>query len=190
MSENRPLRLVVVPSDPIAEYERKGIDWLERLIWDAVCKEYGVKSIEKADGGYGKGYIHALTYWREVLNGLDALRLERGMAVILIAHSKVERFEDPLSQSYDRYSPRLHKHANAMVCEWADAVLFARHKYRTQTEDAGFGRERTIAVGLGKDGGERVLTTVGGPAWIAKSRYALPPEIPLAWSAIAEGLCK
>ena len=50
------------------------LDWLERLIWDDVCREYGVKSIEKADGGYAKGYTHALTQWREVLNGLDALR--------------------------------------------------------------------------------------------------------------------
>ncbi|MGC9455774.1 MAG: ATP-binding protein, partial [Phycisphaerae bacterium] len=37
------------------------LDWLERLIWDEVCREYGVKSIEKADGGYAKGYTHALT---------------------------------------------------------------------------------------------------------------------------------
>ena len=31
------------------------LDWLERLIWDRVCQDYGVKCIEKADGGYGKG---------------------------------------------------------------------------------------------------------------------------------------
>ena len=29
-------------------------DWLERLIWDHVCAEFGVRSIEKADGGYGR----------------------------------------------------------------------------------------------------------------------------------------
>jgi hypothetical protein len=28
------------------------LDWLERLIWDAVCREFRVSSIEKADGGY------------------------------------------------------------------------------------------------------------------------------------------
>ena len=31
------------------------LDWLERLIWSHVCAVYGVKSIEKADGGFGKG---------------------------------------------------------------------------------------------------------------------------------------
>ena len=40
------------------------LDWTERIIWDRVCSDYGVKCIEKADGGYGKGYTHALTYWQ------------------------------------------------------------------------------------------------------------------------------
>ena len=35
-------------------------DWLERLIWDKVCKDFGVRSIEKADGGYGKVSIFKL----------------------------------------------------------------------------------------------------------------------------------
>lgn len=164
------------------------LDWLERLIWDEVCREYGVKSIEKADGGFAKGYTHALTPWREVLSGLDALRAQRGMAVILLAHTKVERFEDPESAAYDRYSPRLHKHAAALVTEWADAVLFATRKYRTQSEDAGFNRTRSIAVPLGSDGGERILRTVGGPSCIAKNRFSLPAEIPLSWPALMRAL--
>ncbi len=78
-------------------------DWLERLIWDEVCDQYGVKSIEKADGGYAKGYTHALTQWREVLTGLDALRVERDMAVIIIAHAKIEKFEDPETAANRRH---------------------------------------------------------------------------------------
>ncbi len=164
------------------------LDWLERLIWDEICREFGVRSIEKADGGYAKGYIHALGPWREVLAQLDALRAERHMAVILLAHAKVETFADPESAAYDRYSPRLHKHAAALLVEWADAVLFATHKYRTQSEDAGFNRTRTIAVPLGAEGGERVLRTVGGPACIAKNRFSLPAELPLSWPALVSAL--
>ncbi|MDL5053333.1 ATP-binding protein [Oscillatoria laete-virens NRMC-F 0139] len=164
------------------------LDWLERLVFDVVCKEFNVKSIEKADGGYARGYTHALNYWRKLIEGLDALRNERNMGVILIAHAKVERFEDPEAPVYDRYSPRIHKHASALLCEWSDAVLFATRKIRTQTEEAGFGRERTIAVSIGKDGGERVLRTVGGPSCVAKNRFGLPSEIPLTWSAFAAGL--
>ena len=113
----------------------------------------GVTSIEKVDGGYSKGYMHALTHWREIVELLNALRNDRGMVVVLIAHAKVEKFEDPESAAYDRYSPRLHKHAAALVCEWCDAVLFATRKFRTQSEDAGFNRKRAIANAIGKDGG-------------------------------------
>jgi len=159
------------------------LDWLERLIFDEVCREYGVRSIEKADGGYAKGYVHALSHWRKILNLLEVLRNEKGMACILIAHSKVEKFEDPESSAYDRYSPRLHKHANALISEWVDAVLFVTRRFRIQKEDAGFNRERTIAAPIGADGGERIIRTVGGPACVAKNRFSLPPELSLSWNA-------
>jgi hypothetical protein len=163
-------------------------DWLERLVWDALCEQYGVNSIEKVDGGYAKGYTHALTHWRRLLGDLDTLRARRGMCVILLAHAKVEKFEDPEASAYDRYSPRLHRHVTALLTEWSDAVLFATRKIITKTEDGGFGRERTIAAGLGRDGGERILRTVGSPACVAKNRYGLPAELPLSWPALMAAL--
>ena len=164
------------------------LDWLEQLIWDDLCRLSSATSIEKVDGGFGKGYTAALRFWRQIIDSLEVLHKERNMAVILIAHAKVERFEDPESSAYDRYTPRLHKHANAVITEWADAILFATRKFRTESEDAGFGRERTIAVGIGKDGGERVLRTVGGPSCVAKNRYNLPYELPLSWDVFVGAL--
>jgi hypothetical protein len=175
------------------EYETAvidSLDWLERLVWDKLCQEYCVDSIEKVDGGYARGYTHALTYWREIVNHLNLLRNDRGMVVLLIAHAKVEKFEDPESSSYDRYSPRLNKHAAALLSEWCDAVLFATRKLRTQSEDAGFGRRRTIAHAIGKDGGERILRTVGGPSCIAKNRYGITEDLPLTWAAFLAALTR
>ena len=153
------------------------LDWLERLIFDEICKEFGVRSIEKADGGYGKGYVDALVHWRKVLSLLDDLRNKRGMMVILLAHAKVERFEDPENAAYDRYSPRLHKHAASLVSEWVDTDLFATKRMRVSKD----GDSRTIAAPIGADGGERIIRTNGSPACIAKNRYGLPNEIPLSW---------
>lgn len=163
-------------------------DWLERLVWDKLCAQHGVTSIEKVDGGYARGYTHALTFWREIIDHLNALRNTRGMVVLLIAHSKVERFEDPESSPYDRYSPRLHKHAAALISEWCDAVLFATRKMRAQSEDAGFGRKRTIAHAIGTGGGERILRCVGGPSCVAKNRYGITEELPLSWAAFMHAL--
>lgn len=163
------------------------LDWLERLVWDKLCEQYAVPSIEKVDGGYARGYMHALSLWREVLDHLNVLRAA-GMVIVLIAHSKVERFEDPESSPYDRYSPRLHKHAAALVKEWCDAVLFATRKMRTQSEDAGFNRKRTLAHAIGKDGGDRVMRAYGCPSCVAKNRYGIAEELPLSWSAFMTAL--
>ena len=158
------------------------LDWLERLIFDEVCKEFGVRSIEKADGGYGKGYVDALVHWRKVLALLDDLRNKRGMMVILLAHAKVERFEDPENIAYDRYAPRLHKHAASLISEWVDAVLFAAKRLRVSKD----GDSRAIAAPIGADGGERILRTNGSPACLAKNRFSLPNEIPLRWDAFLQ----
>src|SRR5262249_41553433 len=119
---------------------------------------------------------------------LNRLRIERGMVVLCIAHAKVEKFEDPEAAAYDRYSPRLNKHACGLVCEWADAVLFATRKIRVQSEDAGFNRKRGVAFARGKEGGERVIRTIGGPSCVAKNRYSLPEELPLSWPAFMTAL--
>jgi hypothetical protein len=162
------------------------------LSWDKLCAQYGVNSIEKVDGGYARGYTHVLTFWRGIIDQLNLLHSQRGMVVVLIAHvaSPVRQCgdEDPESSPYDRYSPRLHKHAAALVSEWCDAVLFATRKIRTQTEDAGFNRKRTIAHAIGKDGGERILRCVGGPSCVAKNRYGIAEELPLSWAAFMTAL--
>ena len=108
------------------------------------------------------------------------------MLVILVAHAKVERFEDPENAAYDRYTPRLHKHAASLIAEWVDAVLFANKKVRVSKDSS----DRAIAAPIGADGGERVIRTVGSPACIAKNRYGLPSEIPLSWQAFIEAYQK
>jgi hypothetical protein len=64
-----------------------------------------------------------LDQWRKFLEGLAALRRDKGFAVVLIAHAKIEKFENPETESYDRYVPRLHKLASALIQEWCDEVL-------------------------------------------------------------------
>ncbi len=155
------------------------LDWLQTLVFARVCKERGVESIE--DIPYGKGYVFALTPWREVLAGLDALRNERGMGVILIAHAQIERFADPRMDTYDRYSPRLQKLASALIQEWCDEVLFATYKVHTKTTTEAFDRKRVQAIGKG----ERILCTTERPAHVAKNRLGLPDEIPLDYRIYA-----
>ena len=169
-TEQHPYRTVVV--DPL--------DWLERLIWADVCRKRNVDSIE--DIGYAKGYVFALTQWREFLEGLSALRNDKGMTTILIAHARIERFENPETESYDRYVPRLHRLASQILQEWCDEVLFATFRIYTKQTDEGFDRKRHHGVGTG----ERILRTVERPSHVAKNRLNLPDELPLEWQAYAQ----
>jgi len=158
------------------------LDKLEPMLWDYVCKEHSKKSIE--DFGYGKGYTIALKEWRNLLDGLDALRA-RGMATILLAHSAVVKVEPPETDPYDRYQMRLHKSADATVCEWADAVLFANYKVTT-VSSGGQGSERRRGI----SDGSRVICTTERAAWRAKNRYRMPDQLPLDWAAVSQYLPK
>ncbi len=127
------------------------VDWLEPLLWARVCKDNGWGSIEEP--GYGKGYIAAIDLWRQYLDGLNALRDERGMTVIQIAHTDIKRFDSPEHEPYDRYVIKLHARASALLQEHSDVVLFANYRISTVKSDVGFNKKVTRALGSG----ERVL---------------------------------
>ena len=158
------------------------LDWLERLIWEHVCHERKVGSVEDFD--YGKGYVFALTPWRRILKALTALRGKRGMTVLLIAHSRIERFNDPETESYDRYAPCLQRLASALVQEWCDEVLFANYRVFVKVTEGEFNKK--LAKGHGT--GERIIRTTERPAHLAKNRLGLPEELPLDWKAYARYL--
>lgn len=160
------------------------LDWLEPLVFAEACARNGWPDIEKP--GYGKGYAAADEVWREFFAALNRLRDEKKMMSILIAHSHVKRFEDPASEGYDRYSPKLHARGNAIAQEWADAVLFMRQKTYISAVASGFQKAVTKAVGAG----ERILCAEERPSHLAKNRYGMPAEIaaPLggAFAAVAK----
>lgn len=160
-------------------------DWLEPLIWKQVAAEAGKKSIE--DIGYGKGYVMALDLWREYIEALNYLRDEKNMAVIQTAHAQIKRFENPETESYDRYEIKLHKLASAVLLEHSDIVLFANHYVAVSKESGGFNKDRKRAL----DTDERILYTQERPSAVAKNRYGLPKEIPFDvegqyWNVIAQ----
>lgn len=158
------------------------VDWLEPLVWKATCDKHGKTNVE--DFGYGKGFQFALDEWERLFKGLDFLRNEKGMAIILLAHAEVKRFDSPDTEPYDRYQIKLHKSASAKVIEWADAVLFANYQVFTEKTDVGFNKK----VVRGTGGQSRIMYTEERPAFRAKNRYGLPPELPFdkgsAWNIL------
>lgn len=157
------------------------LDWLEPLLQAHVCAKNGWKNIEAP--GFGKGYVEATNEWRQLLDGLEALRRERGMGVILIAHDKIKRIEDPLTEGYDSHVLKLHDRAGALVQEWADVIGYAGYRIFTNKTDAGFGNKETKATTTG----ERILHVEPHPAHCGGNRFGLR-NMPLDWNAFAAAM--
>lgn len=167
------------------EYETvvlDSMDFAEPLLWKHVSETNNKADIEAF--GYGKGYVYAVDEARTLFQWLDALRNDRNMAIIVIAHSQTKKFESPDAQTYDRYQLRLQERLAAHVHDWSDVLLFANYKTVVVKDEEGFNRERKRGVGVG----ERVIYTEERPAFWAKNRYGLPFELPLSWAAFVDGI--
>ena len=158
------------------------LDFAEPLLWAYTCAKHGKESIEAF--GYGKGYTHAVDEARGLTRWLDALRTDRGMAVVLICHAETKKYDCPDTESYDRYRLRLHDKLAAHFHDWSDALLFANYRTVVVKDEKNFGKQRKRGVGVG----ERVLFAEERPAFWAKNQYGLPPEMELSWMAFQNAI--
>jgi hypothetical protein len=146
------------------------VDKMEPLIWAKACADNSWSSIEAP--GYGKGYVEADRVWRELLDGLNALRRDRAMTVVLIGHSTVTTFPNPAGAEYPRWDIRLHKRAVGLIQDEMDAILMLNQEPAIKTEEQGFGKKRATATG----GPARWIYCEGRPSHVAGSRYGMPEK--------------
>lgn len=156
---------------------------LQRLIFAETCLRGDEKGNPKAnieDFGYGKGYVYAMRVAQEFIDGINALRRDRGMAVVIIAHSSVQRFDDPETVSYDRYeialrsSDKANSDLRGMFEREMDAILLLKQPVSVAKEEQGFNKTRSRATG----GGTILIHAIGKPAYTAKNRYGIPATMP------------
>jgi len=154
-------------------------DWCEAILQKEMESKHSEKEL-----AYGKSAMILADKWKLILDGLNALRNDKKMAVIILGHCEVKRFDNPDSDSYDRYQPKLQARCSALLQEWADCVLFAQYKTLVRKDDAGFNKKIAKATTTG----ERILHTVEEPSFLAKNRFSLPKELPLDWATFAAAL--
>lgn len=141
-------------------------DWAESLCEKSVLDRYEKKGIE--DFGYGKGYVYLSEEFGKLLNLLEDV-IGSGINVVLTAHAKIRKFEQPDEMgAYDRWELKLSKLVMPMVKEWADMVLFANYKTIVVKEGTGDNAKAKA------QGGRRVMYTAHHACWDAKNRHGLP----------------
>lgn len=148
------------------------LDKLEPLVWAKVCADNQWQNMETV--GYGKSYVAADTYWRDFVDGCNAIRRDKNMSVVYIAHSTINTVDDPMTTSYSRFDIRLHKRAIGIFQDEVDAIFFLNQDVTIKTDAAAGkgGNGRTRADG----GGNRWVYASPRPVFVAKNRYGIPDK--------------
>jgi len=139
------------------------IDVLDRYIAEKVCKQHDVTSIAKIP--YGGGYKLVADEWATLLSRIQRGFRDKGMNIVLISHSSIERVEDPGLMSYDRTTLSIDKRAARIITGWADDIFYIRREVKMRTDKTGFTEKKKA-----DESDERLLITCGSTTVTAKSR--------------------
>ena len=153
----------------------------ERLCHEHVCtRDFKGDWGEKGFVGFQRGFDVALSDWVSMLARLDRIRA-RGVMMLLLSHSRVKPFKNPMGPDFDQYVPDVHHKTWDITKKWVDAVFFANFIIIPDKVD---GKMKGIG------GTNRIIYTRGCDAFNAKNRYGMPTEIEfpddpqLMWSTL------
>ena len=158
----------------------------ERMMHEHVCARDYNGEWERGFLAYARGFEASLADFRGgFLKAVDRLRDERKMSVVMLEHTQVRPYKNPMGEDYDRFVPALHAKTWDLLHRSADAVLMA--DYYTQVDESG-NRPK------GKGGKTRILHTAASPAVDCKNRYHMPEVVEMgdsgeeAWANLLEAM--
>lgn len=149
------------------------LDAVEKLLHKKILASdpKQTNSMMAAHGGYAKAYEKAESEFMHTRSLLKSLRDNKGMNIILLAHSaKVKATDTVIGLEYDTYEMNLHKKAQSIFVDWVSAVLFANYVATKKDND---NTDKVFAMGHG----HRTIYTAKRPGHLAKNRYNLPYEM-------------
>jgi hypothetical protein len=94
---------------------------LEEMMVEHVCKTGKKETL--ADFAFGKGYEQFNNVANKLCQSMDRLK-SAGKNVILIAHERVETFQDPENDAYDRFNCSLNKRIAAKIKANVDHIFY------------------------------------------------------------------
>ena len=151
------------------------VDRAEELLTTAIINDAGVDTIEKVNGGYGKGWtLLSERFIKEFLFRLDKV-INKGINVVLIAHAAMRKVESPDEPPYDHWEMKLSKKTAPKVKEWTDILLFANYRIMV-IEENGRNKARGKA--------QRKMFANHHPTYDAKNRFGLPDEMELSYEPL------
>lgn len=161
----------------------------ERLLHNFICeRDHKGDWSDRGFMNYHKGHEVSAMEWINLLDRLDKLR-EKGVMILILSHSKVANFKNPMEGDYDYFSSDIHPKVWAATNKWATATLFGKFKTIIDKDEK---TKRNKGIG----GTERVIYTQNSDAYIAKNQYNMPVQITIpndpkeSWNTIWKHIYK
>ena len=157
------------------DYKTLVVDSLEAaeiLSQREVVAQNNVASI--VDISYGAGYKEADEKMLNMLDGLELLRDVKGMQIFIVAHAKVDTFNDPDTESHSVYTIDCRDKVVGRVKYMSDCLLFANHDKIVKSTQKGLKKEQKAETT-----GRHVLHTQHKASFYAGNRIGLPPLLEL-----------
>lgn len=162
----------------------------ERLCHQYVCdREYKGDWGSRGFTSYMQGYSISIQDWLLWLSILDRIK-NKGINIILLAHSLVKNFKNPLGADFDRYIVDTHEKTWGATHKWADVILFGNFMTAVELEERD--KSSALAHGKGIGGARRIVYTQRRDAYDAGNRFGLPETIDIpnqpekTWTTIFE----
>ena len=182
-TQDHPFQAVVIDT----------VDWMQAIVSEEAAKEHssGEKTYATAeDVPYRAGVVTMQNIFKtQILDALDYLRKNKNMMIVLLAHECIRRYDNPTTESYDRYTLKLQENNKGVgVCsllkEWSDAILFANQETFVRKEQIGMKKQAKKA----STSNNIILHTQESPAYLAGNRFGLPAQLPFNWPAIEQAI--
>jgi hypothetical protein len=155
---------------------------LEQIVHEELRREHG----DAIFASFGRGAKLAMPYFERLMASLTALRDDKGLMVVVLAHSKVSTITPPDSDPYDRYDLDLDKSAQKIFDKWAESIFFLTEPKTVKKVEGEYGAKRGRAI----KGTGRIIHTSNSPASLAKNRFKLDDIIefndPFDWTDLME----
>lgn len=129
-------------------------------------------SLARACGGYGAGYKAVGALHGTLRQTCELIKNRRGMHIVFIAHSDINKMDLPDEDPYSRYQLRLHKDSVSHYVDNVDMVAYVR----LETFLRG---DKKAKLKKALSDGTRIAICHSGPAQVSKNRFGIEEPVVL-----------
>jgi hypothetical protein len=127
------------------------------------------KGMGDAQGGYGKSYGVLSEMHGKIVQACEALRRDRGMNIVFVAHSDVGKFSPPDGETYNVYELDMHEDSASHYLNNSDIIGFLDQK--TLTREGDDGKVKVASTD------QRILKVKSSAAHVSGNRYGITEDL-------------